>query len=158
MDELRAAWDAASRQPQARSVELKILNKDPMYNQDIPREIVLTGTLFKNRESLFDQIESFQPFERWDNIFYCDPDSRIVDFPGRDISYSDDVGFVWARSKTFRADAREDCKNTIDNYEKDRIFRKAHQGKILVLTLRLDRQYTRSPYQTFVPGAQATHP
>jgi hypothetical protein len=153
MDELRAAWDAASRQPQARSVELKILNKDPMHNQDIPLRIVLTETLFKNRESLFDQIELFQPFERWDNIFYCNPDSRIVECPGHDFSYSADVGFVWTRSKTFRADARENCKYTIDNYEKDRIFRQAHQGKILVLTLRIDRQYTHSPYQTFVPGA-----
>jgi hypothetical protein len=54
--------------------------------------------------------------------------------------------------------AREHCKDTNDEWEKDRIFRKAQQGKILVLTLRLNRQYTRSPYPTFVPGEQAMNP
>ena len=154
MDELQPAWDASLRRQQAPTVELTILNKDPMHNLDAPTRILLTGTLSNTRESLFDEIESFQPFERWDNIFYCNPDSRIVDDPGYDFSYSRDVGVVWARSRTFRADARAHCRDIIDNHEKDRIFRKAHQGKILVLTLRLDRQDTRSPYHTFVPRAQ----
>jgi hypothetical protein len=147
MEELQAEWDARLRDPQAQTVELRILNRDPMYYHDVPLVVIYTTTL-ENNGSLFDQIPV--DFERWDRIFYCFPASRIVDSPGRDISYSSDVGFVWARKRTFEPDARAICKETIDVREKDRIFRRAHQGKILFLALRLDTEHTRSPYQTFV--------
>jgi hypothetical protein len=140
IEELRSEWEAAKRRPQAETISLTVLNRDPMYNQDVPLWKFYGGRL-SNTGSLFDQIEAVRPFERWDNIFYCNSDSSMVDFPGQDQSYSDDVGFVWARE--FRADARAYCKDIIDNYEKARIFRKADEGKVLVLTLRLDRQYTR---------------
>jgi hypothetical protein len=144
IEELKHDWREAERQPQMPTINFTVLNRDPMYNQEIPLFKFYGGTLY-NRESLFDQIEAVKSFERWDGIFYCHPDSSMVDFPGQDTSYSRDVGFVWKRSATNR-DERADCKNTIDNYEKDRIFRKAYQGYVLVLTLRLDRLYTHSPY------------